>query len=889
MTLLELLVKISADTSGLDKGLDSGLGKIKSGLSALGSFATKAVAGATTAVAGFTAASIKTGMDFDTAMSQVAATMGMTVDQMNSDMETVTVNGETFTGNLTEFAEHMGATTQYTAKQSADALNYMALAGYDTKTSMEMLPNVMNLAAAGAMDLATASDMVTDAQTALGLSIDDTNVMVDRMAKTASKSNTSVQQLGDAFLTVGANAKSMGSGLYDTTQEASQVLGILADNGIKASEAGTHLRNILLACNPPTDDAAAAWKQLGVSAYDADGNLRDLQFVFSDLSEAMKGMTAQQRDDLITKMFNKTDLTAVNSLLDTSVDRWSELADAIAGAWYSSDSLESQLKGKLNISLDEMKQNLEKLGVTSDDFDHALNNCNGDVQEFAAGLFEDTDAGVEVSDVTKALGGNLSKLQAAFDGATGSAQAMAETQLDNLSGDITTMQSAFEGLQISVSDLTTGTLREFIQFASNGLQNITLAMKTGGPTAAIQEVANLLPQGIQMIVSKLPTFINAGIQILGAVGQGLMQAVPSLVSGAAQIASQLFTAFITNAPKLLEAGTDMIRNLSQGLSGNVTELINKALPMIMEFSANLRANAGELISAGLEMIVQLAQGIINALPTIIETVPTIIDNIVNIINDNAPKMLVTGLQLIVMLVAGLIQAIPVIIQELPKIITCIWDTISAVQWISLGMKIMTAFKNGIAALLPSIKSAANNIKNGIINAIKQMPSKLQALADQGVRGIISKFQSINWGEIGMNVVRGIANGIRSAISWVVDAAKDAAVAALNAAKDFLGIHSPSTLMRDQVGKYISLGMAAGIDDYSDSAVHSMESMAQNVSDAATVSMQTSAGGSTGSMLGGYGPISINVYARENDSLTDLAERVSDVLGSAVNRRRAVFA
>lgn len=889
MTLLELLVKISADTSGLDKGLDSGLGKIKSGLSKLGSFATKAVAGAATAVAGFTAASIKTGMDFDTAMSQVAATMGMTVDQMNSDMETVTVNGETFTGNLTEFAEHMGATTQYTAKQSADALNYMALAGYDTKTAMQMLPNVMNLAAAGAMDLATASDMVTDAQTALGLSLDETNVMVDRMAKTASKSNTSVQQLGDAFLTVGANAKSMGSGLYDTTQEASQVLGILADNGIKASEAGTHLRNILLACNPPTDDAAAAWKQLGVSAYDADGNLRDLQFVFSDLSEAMKGMTAQQRDDLITKMFNKTDLAAVNSLLDTSVDRWSELADAIAGAWYSSDSLESQLKGKLNISLDEMKQNLEKLGVTSEDFSHALDNCNGDVEEFAAGLFEDTDAGVEVSDVTKALGGNLGKLQAAFDGATGSAQAMAETQLDNLSGDITYMQSAFEGLQISVSDLTTGTLREFVQFSSNGLSNITLAMKAGGPTAAIKEIANILPQGIQMVVSKLPTFINAGIQILGAVGQGLMQAVPSLLSGAAQIGAQLFTAFITHAPKLLEAGADMIRNLSKGLSGNVTELINKALPMIMEFSANLRANAGELISAGLEMIVQLAQGIINALPTIIETVPTIIDNIVNIINDNAPKMLVTGLQLIVMLVEGLIQAIPVIIQELPKIITCIWDTISAVQWISLGMKIMTAFKNGIAALLPSIKSAANNTKNGIINAIKQMPSKLQALADQGVRGIISKFQSINWGEIGMNVVRGIANGIRSAISWVVDAAKDAAVAALNAAKDFLGIHSPSTLMRDQVGKYISLGMAAGIDDYSDSAVHSMESMAQNVSDAATVSMQTSAGGSTGSMLGSYGPISINVYARENDSLTDLAERVSDVLGSAVNRRRAVFA
>ena len=174
---------------------------------------------------------------------------------------------------------------------------------------------------------------------------------------------------------------------------------------------------------------------------------------------------------------------------------------------------------------------------------------------------------------------------------------------------------------------------------------------------------------------------------------------------------------------------------------------------------------------------------------------------------------------------------------------------------------------------------------GLIMAVPKVVSAVVTL----IKNIVSGFGSYDWGSIGHNIIQGIANGIRNAVGVIVDAARNAAESAFNAAKSFLGIESPSKLMRDQVGKYISLGMAAGIDDYSDSAVRSMESMAQNVSDAATVSMQTSAGGSTGSMLGSYGPISINVYARENDSLTDLAERVSDVLGSAVNRRRAVFA
>ena len=195
MNVFELLAKISLDTTEYNLGLDA----IKNGAAKIGSLGAKAIGAATAAVTAFGVASVKTGMGFDTAMSQVAATMGKTVDQMMNETATVQLSWGEFTGNLREYAQEMGANTVFSATQAAEALNYMALAGYDTQKSMETLPSVLNLAAAGAMDLASASDMVTDAETALGLAgketadgIPRTTVLIDEMARTASKTNTSV-------------------------------------------------------------------------------------------------------------------------------------------------------------------------------------------------------------------------------------------------------------------------------------------------------------------------------------------------------------------------------------------------------------------------------------------------------------------------------------------------------------------------------------------------------------------------------------------------------------------------------------------------------------------------------------------------------------------------
>lgn len=376
MNLFNLVAKLTLDSSEYDRAMAAAKGTaVKSGDSMVASVnKTKkaigvAALGMGAAMAAFGVSSVKTGMEFDSSMSQVAATMGYSVDEINDKTSEA---GKTF-DQLRNFAQEMGKNTKFSATESADALNYMALAGYDAEKSMRMLPNVLNLAAAGNIDLAAASDMVTDASSALGLTEAETTKMIDQMAAAASKSNTSVEQLGQAILTVGGTAKVLKGG----TTELSTALGILADNGTKGAEGGTALRNVLTSIQGGKFEKT--FGELGVQAYDAQGNLRSLKDIFLDMGDAMEGMTDEERTDIINKTFNARDLKNVNALLGTSAERWDELTGAI-------------------------------------------------------------------------------------DNSTGAAEKMADTQLDNLAGDITLLQSAFEGLKISVSDKLTPVFRGLVQF-----------------------------------------------------------------------------------------------------------------------------------------------------------------------------------------------------------------------------------------------------------------------------------------------------------------------------------------------------------------------------------------------------------------------------------------
>lgn len=312
-------------------------------------------------------AAVKTTADFDSSMSQVYATMGEKAQQM------VEYNGKTVSSMeaLRDFAQEMGAQTKFSASQAADALNYMALAGYDAETSMAMLPNVLNLAAAGNMDLATASDMVTDTQTAFGISLERTTQMVDEMAKAASTGNTSVEQLGDAFLVVGGLLQETNGGFVeladgsrvavDNVQEMEIALTAMANAGVKGSEAGTHMRNMLLKLASPTEDGYKAFQQLGVSIFDTEGNMRSLNDIFTDLNASFENLTQEEKLNAISAIFNTRDTAAAEALLKAVGEDWNAIGESILNAEGAAQTMADTQLDNLNGKLTILKSGIEGL------------------------------------------------------------------------------------------------------------------------------------------------------------------------------------------------------------------------------------------------------------------------------------------------------------------------------------------------------------------------------------------------------------------------------------------------------------------------------------------------------------------------------------------------
>lgn len=487
-----IILGTEIDESGLKNGL-KGLGSIaKAGMSVVAAGVGAAAAGITA----FGTAAVDAGMTFDKSMSQVAATMGLTNDEI---------------GNLRDYAMEMGATTAFSASEAADALNYMALAGYDAQTSMEMLPNVLNLAAAGGIELAAASDMVTDAQSALGLTLEETTELVDKMATASSKSNTSVAQLGDAILTIGGTAKGLAGG----TTELATALGILADNGIKGAEGGTALRNVILSLSAPTDKAAKKMAELGLEVFDAEGNMRPLEDVFEDLNGALADMTEGEKTQVLNELFNKVDLKSVNALMATNKKRWQELSGAI-------------------------------------------------------------------------------------DKAQGSAEKMANTQLDNLAGDITLFKSALEGAEITLSDALTPTIRDFVQTATIEIGKLDQAFKNGG----LQGFSDQMGQSLSTAISKIGEY------------------TPEIIKAAVTLASSLITNLLSEiaeqTPTLLRAAGALVKQLGEEALNSLPD----ALANLGTILGDLIADGPRLLEIGLDFAGKLALGILQGIPGMVEGIAT---------------------------------------------------------------------------------------------------------------------------------------------------------------------------------------------------------------------------------------------------------------------------
>ena len=353
----------------------------------------------------------------------------------------------------------------------------------------------------------------------------------------------------------------------------------------------------------------------------------------------------------------------------------------------------------------------------------------------------------------------------------------------------------------------------------------------------LPEVKKLIQENLADSLSgdNVQKMVETGKNVVMSLINGMLGSIPSIIPVALNLIQFIANAITTNVPILLQKGYELLSNLVDGFVKAIPEALPKILDFIQGIGDKLAEAAPVMIQKGFELLQKLAEGIVAAVPILIARVPEIISTFANIINDNFPTILMKGVQLLGQLVMGLIQAIPTLIANIPQIISAIVDTLMAFQWLSLGKNIIQFLGNGIKSMIGFVKTAGTNILNGIKGSIQNLPSALanigrtamtglgnaissaigfvKSAASKIVNAIVSAIAAIpgKMLSIGSNIVQGLWNGISDMTGWIIDKIGGFASSVVSSIKDFFGIHSPSKLMRDEVGKYLAQGIGIGFE------------------------------------------------------------------------------
>lgn len=458
--------------------------------------------------------SVQVGQEFETAMSNASATAGATTAEYDK---------------MKQAAMEMGKTTSKTATESAQALEYMSLAGWDVDTSVSALPSVLKMSEASGMDLARTSDLVTDSMAALGVTVDELPGYLDMAAKAQTKSNQSAEQLMDAYLGVGGTMKNLNVPLT----ESATALGVMANRGLKGSEAGNALNAIMTNLTTGTGQAGKMMQQLGVSAFDSQGNFIGLEATLQQLNTALQGCSDEERNAAMAAIGGKQHVDALNSLMS------------------------------------------------------GLNTTNEEgVSEWAA-------------------------LKGELDNCQGSLDAMRDTKLDNLEGDMAALQSATQDAGIKIYDHLNAPLREFAQFGTQAVRQVSDALEGGGFSGMAEAIGGVIADGLAMIVSKAPQFLEMFWNTVLSFIQGLGKNASSIGQSIVKLLMTAISFAVKSLPGQLMAVGNMAVGLVKGIVIGIGQSLKQAIPQLLTLVPVLFA---KLLGA----ILHAAPKLISAIPGVIK-------------------------------------------------------------------------------------------------------------------------------------------------------------------------------------------------------------------------------------------------------------------------------
>lgn len=590
MNVMELFVTLAIKDTAYKQGLkdaegnaSSSTSKIGGAFKAVGKVAKTAMVAGSAAAAAFTKTSIDSGMNFDTAMSQVAATMGTTVNKIE---------------NVKAKAEEMGRTTKYTATEAAEGMNILAQAGLSADEQISGIGTVLNLASAGAMSLEESASYTAGAVKGFGDSMGNASYYADLMAKGATLANTDVRGLGEAFSGSAATAKNYGQAADSVTLSLLR----LAEQNVTGSEASTALNRAMADLYTPTDDASKALDQLGVSAYKSNGEAKDFNDLVDELNGSLQGMTAEQKNNALATIFTTQGLQAFNKMTassDATVQKfWKGIQDSSGSAAQQAATQLDNLQGDITL-LSSATEGLQLAFYNT--FSGTIRGAIKGITSEVSGLAEAMESG--------GISGALSKL--------------AQDAI-NFSGQL-------PGLTKIGGDLINGLISSVTQ-------------NSGSITTAVSQLLNNLASTIS---TGLNVFTSVGVNLLTTIANGMTQGIPTFLGQALPMLTQFTESLRSNAGKLINAGLTLIQNIAQGLINSIPVLIAYVPTIITNLAGIINDNAPKILATGVTIITNLAIGLVRAIPLLIANLPKIITAIVSVFTAfnwfSLGKNIVTGI------------------------------------------------------------------------------------------------------------------------------------------------------------------------------------------------------------------------------------------------------
>ena len=664
----------------------------------------------TLGVVGLGTAAVKTAADFDTAMSKVAAVSGATGSELDA---------------LREKAREMGSKTKFSASEAAEAMNYMAMAGWKTSDMLEGIEGVMNLAAASGEDLATTSDIVTDALTAFGLSASDSGHFADILAAASSNANTNVSMMGETFKYCAPIAGALGFSAEDTAE----AIGLMANAGIKGSQAGTALRTIMNNLSGDVTVCGSAIGEVTIATTNADGSMRDLSDILADCRTAFSGLTESEKAQAAESLVGKNAMSGFLALMNAGEADINKLSSAIDNcdgcAAGMAETMNDNLAGQLTI----LKSQLQELAISFGELlMPAIRTIVGWIQKFVDWL-NLMDEGTRKVIVTIALVAAAIGPVLIIVGKVISAVGTIMTLVPKLAGVINAAKGVFAAFNAVCA------ANPYVLIIAAIVALVAAFIYLWNNCEEFRQFWIDLWEGIKEITiavwEALKEFFKAAWEAIKTTAETVWNAISSFFTRLWESIKNIFTTVVNAISTFLTNAWNAIKN-------TVTTVFNAIKTFFTTFWNGIKSVITTVVTAISTFLSTAWNGIKTAITTVLNAIKSVVTTVWN----------------------GIKSTITTIVNAIKNAVTTAWNNI----------------KSAVSNAANAIKNAVSNAFNAMLNGIKNVCGNIYGAVKSGFDKAINfvknlATQAFQWGA---DFIGGIVNGIKSMIGKVGDAVSSVA-------------------------------------------------------------------------------------------------------------------